>query len=139
MAESAAIGDDDAERSAQTTEAMEDAAGMDAPTAADAADGELQFEIPEPIDLNGAPFVANENLAANRVAELAKIEPPLDPDLYERCGIAHGFFAPPGELVQVVPFQRNGEAAEVLVYDTGQAGGRTALILNDGCEVLSES
>lgn len=144
MADAAAMEEGaDAERaaagSAETTEAMAgDDGALDAPTDVEAADG-FVFETPGPIDLTGARFVANENLAANRVATLAKSEPPVDPELYDRCGIAHGFFAPPGELVLVVPFTRNGEPAEVLVYDTGQTGGRTALIVNESCEVLSES
>lgn len=121
-----AMSDDDSADEAMEDDAMEDEA-------------ELGFELPDLIDLDGAPFVTNETLTPSRVAELATKQPPIEPETYDRCGPEHNFDAPDGELVLVIPFTRSGEPAEVLIYDTGADGGRTALIVNERCEVLSQS
>lgn len=126
--------------------AQDDIRSAAAPTTSAAAEANSDetsinsvFATPATIDLTGSNFLAQKGLTAYRVAELATSTPPLDPALYERCGPEHGFEAPPGELELVVPFSYDSVPAEVLVYDTGEPGGRTALILNDSCEVLSES
>jgi hypothetical protein len=128
-----------------TPEALEEDAALQAPlatttTRTDAEDGaDRELLSPDPIDLSGATFVAGPTVQADQAAKLATRTPPLDPTLYERCGLQHGYDAPPGDLELVVPFSYDSEPAEVLVYDTGEPGGRTALILDESCKVLSQS
>lgn len=105
-----------------------------------AADGALDSVTPDSIDLANATFFSNRSLAASDIANSATPpKPPLDPDTYDRCGPANGYFPPPGRLVQVIVFTYGTDPAELLVYENQDSGEQMVQILNNLCEVLSQS